>query len=280
MSAASGLGDLDFNSIFGTAGGGNSVQSASDKIETHTWPPLKHKSYVAIVIVTTFCMAMTITSVGLGAHTYFSARQQNTDYDQMDLNLIVPALNESGGYSKFQFSDKCYTCTEESTYGYNGQPLPGKNKVWRFKGKLKLTESARNRMQFPTGTFIGASATILLGENTVDRTFITGARLDYRRVFMAGGRKLTTWPSYNTNSKTTFTVAPSTTQLKDASTMSVICNSFIPPNSDGNIYAVYTTPLGGTTPTGKAAVCTCAFDNGVVGSPATPYCMLLSRTTF
>lgn len=257
-------------SVFG------SPQKTADQMEGATWPPLSHNSFVVITLFASVFLAMTVGMMGMAGHNYFTATQRRTTFEQLDLNLVNPALDPK---NVSKFSDACFECAVNVVYDPDGKLRPGQNKIWRFKGQMQLTENARKRMQFPSGAFIGASATILRGNTDMtkrDAYFTAGAR-DGRGVMHFGNeRRLSTWPLTDSSPTSAYSVVPATVAIGATDTTSPVCQENPAKNLQGSVYSVYQPQSAG----GKYALCTCRLDTGGgSGSAPVEYCTELQLFT-
>lgn len=252
-------------------------QESTDAVENRTWPLLRHSAFVAIVVILCVFLAVAITALGLASHKYFRSVQRKREFEQLDVTLVLPNLpKHDGGTGTATFSDACFSCTVEVTRDGDYAPLPGVNPVWRFKGKLKLSDEARTKMHFPSGTYIGEMATILKGETDVTHlnAYVrTGAFDSYRTSYFARDRRLSTWPTTDSHPTSTFSVVPTSKGSALAVVASDVCtteNVVV----DGTLYGAYPPPATTSSPQ-LAYACTCV--NSQIGTP-TQYCMQLSNS--
>lgn len=245
-----------------------SSQEAADEVEKATWPPLSHNAFVAMVVINSISLAIVIACLGMSGHTYFTSVQRKESYEQLDLNLIIPKLGETG---TAKFSDACYSCEVGVTHDKDGFTVTGDTRIWRFKGKLKLTDHARRRLQFPNGAFIGDMATILLRRTDLsdNKAYVqSGQRDGHNIVHFSEDRKLSTWPLTSAQPVSALSVVPTTQSIPTADRETDVCSSKTVV-VDGSIYGAYR--INNDT----YAVCTCAYDS--TGKTPTEYCMGLTQ---
>lgn len=241
----------------------------STRLEQTKHPLYKHSTFVFLTFLLSLITAMAVINIIFAAHIKFSADQRRTSWDDLKSSLVGSVAN-----STESLSNACFSCTGsvgEVHSAITGKPLSGTHSKWRFKGRLLLKDSVRNRIQFPNGGFLGHIGTIFPGVTDVSEggSYVQPVtRLGQDTHYFAKERRLSTWTTSDSNPPSTLSIVPETFELTGADTTTGSCIGR-KAQIEGNIYGAFKS-------SGPVALCTCIPDTSSPNTPPTEYCMSLT----
>jgi hypothetical protein len=202
-----------------------------------------------------FFMFMSITAIVLGTITYFQAKQLRNDYDRADLSLIGGLTPD--GKINGTFANSCYTCAEGPVYDDKGHYMKQDIRL-TFNGQMRLTDTQREKIQFPNGIIIAGFFTIR-GQNTksdLKASYVAPAGFTTGYANMGPGARISTWNQFNADPQSPFSLVPGVLEVL-SSGRTVTCSA----SGDSKVYDGG--PIFGAFNSSNAmAACTCTTITG------------------